>query len=146
MAEPATQHCGICGEDKPVKAFGGSNTPNCILCTTAHKIAVQARQLEERRAARTRKEAITAERGAEKLKKDTAVRRKRTTERQAARKIVKEQRKAKREVKKVGQNLNMAQRELAARILAQKHLLPFIVRHKPDYVPGWVHKDNCLKL
>ena len=34
-------------------------------------------------------------------------------------------------------------RELAARELARRRLLPFIQRFRPKYLPGWVHKDIC---
>jgi len=37
-------------------------------------------------------------------------------------------------------------RELARRVLARKHLLPFIVRTEPGYLPGWVHRDICRRL
>ena len=39
-----------------------------------------------------------------------------------------------------------AQKELALRALSRKHLLPFVERFNPDYLPGWVHKDICLRL
>lgn len=39
-----------------------------------------------------------------------------------------------------------AEQELAKRILARKHLLPFVERFNPDYLPGWVHKDICQRL
>ena len=32
-----------------------------------------------------------------------------------------------------------AQKELALRALSRKHLLPFVERFNPDYLPGWVH-------
>lgn len=41
---------------------------------------------------------------------------------------------------------NAAQRELARRLLAREHLLPFVMRNKPDYKAGWVHKDICRRL
>ena len=37
-------------------------------------------------------------------------------------------------------------RELAARELARRRLLPFIQRFRPKYLPGWVHKDICRRL
>lgn len=37
-------------------------------------------------------------------------------------------------------------RELAARELARRRLLPFIQRFRPKYMPGWVHKDICRRL
>jgi predicted phage terminase large subunit-like protein len=39
-----------------------------------------------------------------------------------------------------------AEQELAKRILSRKHLLPFVERFNPDYLPGWVHKDICQRL
>jgi len=39
-----------------------------------------------------------------------------------------------------------AQKELARRELARKHLIPFITRFKPDYKVGWVHKVFAAKL
>ena len=39
-----------------------------------------------------------------------------------------------------------AQAELAKRELARRHLLPFVQRFSEQYIPGWVHKDICLRL
>ena len=39
-----------------------------------------------------------------------------------------------------------AQAELAKRELARRHLLPFVQRFNDNYIPGWVHKDICLRL
>ena len=39
-----------------------------------------------------------------------------------------------------------AQRELALRALARKHMLPFVERFNNDYMAGWVHKDICQRL
>ena len=36
--------------------------------------------------------------------------------------------------------------EFARRILARKHLLPFVSRFVNDYQAGWVHKDICSRL
>lgn len=38
------------------------------------------------------------------------------------------------------------ERELAAREIARRRLLPFILRMKPDYMAGWVHELICAKL
>ena len=43
-------------------------------------------------------------------------------------------------------NTAMAQKELAQRALARKHMLPFIERFNPKYSAGWVHKDICQRL
>ncbi len=39
-----------------------------------------------------------------------------------------------------------AKRELADRELCRRHLLPFIKRNSPGYMPGWVHADICQRL
>lgn len=38
------------------------------------------------------------------------------------------------------------QAELAARVLARRHLLPFVKRFRPKYDAGWVHEDICRRL
>ena len=38
------------------------------------------------------------------------------------------------------------QRELAARVLARRRLLPFVQRLNPRYKAGWVHEDICRRL
>ncbi len=53
---------------------------------------------------------------------------------------------AEQELKKRRTKLSLAEQELAERILAQRHLLPFIQRMKPDYKAGWVHEDICMRL
>lgn len=42
--------------------------------------------------------------------------------------------------------LEEARREKASRELSRRHLLPFVMRFNPDYMPGWVHADICQKL
>lgn len=37
-------------------------------------------------------------------------------------------------------------KELAARELCRRRLMPFIQRYRPKYMPGWVHKDICRRL
>lgn len=39
-----------------------------------------------------------------------------------------------------------AKKEMAARELCRRKLLPFIKRSNPDYMPGWVHADICARL
>jgi predicted phage terminase large subunit-like protein len=43
-------------------------------------------------------------------------------------------------------NAQAAERELAARILARRALLPFVERLNPKYEAGWVHADICRRL
>lgn len=38
------------------------------------------------------------------------------------------------------------QAEFAARVLARRHLLPFVQRFRPKYDAGWVHIDICRRL
>ncbi len=42
--------------------------------------------------------------------------------------------------------LQMAQQELAARILAKRRLIPFTQRINPRYTAGWVHQDIARRL
>ena len=37
-------------------------------------------------------------------------------------------------------------KEVAARELCRRRLMPFIQRFRPKYMPGWVHKDICRRL
>lgn len=37
-------------------------------------------------------------------------------------------------------------KELASRVLAARHLMPFIKRYRPKYQAGWVHEDICRRL
>jgi predicted phage terminase large subunit-like protein len=39
-----------------------------------------------------------------------------------------------------------AKREKASREMARRHMLPFVMRFNPDYLPGWVHAAICQKL
>lgn len=39
-----------------------------------------------------------------------------------------------------------AEKEMAARILRRRHLLPYIEFNEVEYQPGWVHKDICRRL
>jgi predicted phage terminase large subunit-like protein len=39
-----------------------------------------------------------------------------------------------------------AQKELAARLLSRRRLMPFIRRMNPDYLPGWAHEHICRRL
>ena len=37
-------------------------------------------------------------------------------------------------------------KEVAARELCRRRLMPFIQRFRPKYMPGWVHNDICRRL
>lgn len=37
-------------------------------------------------------------------------------------------------------------KDLAERVLAQRHIIPFVRRFMPDYHTGWVHHDICARL
>lgn len=40
----------------------------------------------------------------------------------------------------------LAQKELASRVLSKRRLLPFVQRMNPQYDAGWVHEDICERL
>lgn len=48
--------------------------------------------------------------------------------------------------KQQSSNLESVKRELAARILARRRLLPYVQRMNPQYKAGWVHHDICNRL
>lgn len=40
----------------------------------------------------------------------------------------------------------LVQAEIASRVLAKRHLIPFTKRFNPKYKDGWVHRDICRRL
>lgn len=42
--------------------------------------------------------------------------------------------------------VSAVQKELAARLLSRRRLLPFIQRMNPEYLPGWAHEHICRRL
>jgi len=99
--------------------------PVCIICKTE----------DEQKALRAEIDARSAE-----IAEEAAARRRATKKR--ARDKAKEKARPKKEA---AAEISAAQ-EFAARILARRHLLPFIQRFHPNYMAGWVHKDICMRL
>lgn len=129
--------CKTCGEEFKPRAA----EPNCMACVDKAAKERFERQAEERRIAREKK----------KLRPKMNRRRKKGLEankvaREKAKEQLLEEHRQKIVESKEATEVNVVQRELAARALAKKHLLAFIMRNKSDYLPGWVHKDICKRL
>lgn len=104
-------------------------------------------QLKERRIEREVQRATRHAKQVDKGAKKAALKRRKEREREQARERAKSIRKAKRQLAKKQEKINVAQRELAIRQLSRMHLLPFVLRMEGgDYLPGWVHKDICQRL
>lgn len=135
--------------------FINRTAPICNGCKREQDEAVLAGHNEARRTKRfvrhaekvlANSEKATAANN-ERLKAERdAARAKREAEKERARNIAKEKRKNALVLKRKRAKAHAGERELAARELARRHLLPFILRMKPGYIPGWVHKDICLRL
>lgn len=133
--------CAACLEFKPVPAYNGGQK-TCSVCSEIAAKERMKKAIEDRKLTRARQ----AER--RKLRaRDRAEKRQRQKEIEAkAREQVKAERRARHNLKKQTLKVNLAERELAARLLSQKKLMAFVMRMKPDYQPGWVHKDICRRL
>lgn len=142
-ADRKVYECTTCMEYLPRRGYSGSNAKSCNRCTLENNSAKKLlAAIDNRHLA------------VEKRKERRAFKKEKTRTRQARRKRIKQQ--AKKEVQaersaaktlmKQTKKVNLAEREIAARILASRRLLPFIMRMKPDYIPGWVHKDICIRL
>lgn len=140
------RRCPTCNLFRKANQYHHAGSTQCIACdaeasTGKHEAMLKKRREEKANAAereRKRKEAVTARRQAVKARKKA--------EQEKAKAEIAKVNAAKREVRRYSKELNIAERELAARELAKRNLLPFIVRHKTDYIPGWVHKDICTRL
>jgi predicted phage terminase large subunit-like protein len=146
LVQPASIRCPTCNLFRKAAQFHHQGSTQCIVCDANKATAEHEQRLAKRRA----EKANTAERKrrhkAETAARRTAAKTRRNAEREKAKQEVAKANAAKREVRRYSAKLNIAERELAARELAKRNLLPFIVRHKPDYIPGWVHKDICTRL
>lgn len=147
-AAPVEVVCRICGAAL-VKGVASRNQRSLNLCAehVGHPRGAPLNELLERR--RIQRLTVAARRAAAKTerreKKDRVVAR-RKEERKVVRQLVKEERKAERLVAKVTGRGHAVKRELARRVLARRHLLPYIMRFDSTYLPGWVHRDLCRRL
>lgn len=149
MTDPVavpTRRCPVCRLFRRGNQFHNPDSPHCIPCSAEEATRKHEEAVRKRREMKQTSSANRSARLAEaKARRNSAKARKKAEEEKVKADVAAEMA-ARREVRRVGAKLNIAERELAARELAKRHLLPFIVRHKPDYIPGWVHKDICTRL
>jgi predicted phage terminase large subunit-like protein len=67
-------------------------------------------------------------------------------EREKAKEYVRQRHRAMAQLRARSRKVNLAKRELAARLLAQRHLAAFTVRMHKGYHAGWAHLDICRRL
>ncbi|MCK4795040.1 MAG: hypothetical protein KAV87_65530, partial [Desulfobacteraceae bacterium] len=148
--KPTTRLCNDCGEEKPNRHFHGGNAVRCTACSTLLEQQKIKANTDARRKQKLADDAVKAAIRRDELQKKSqrkcAVKQRKEKERKEAAAIGHAVAGAKRFATAERKQLNIAKRELATRTLVKRHLLPFVVRHKPDYIPGWVHKDICAKL
>lgn len=147
---PALKICKDCGEAKTHKDYNGGKATRCNACTTLLTEKKIAAQTEARRKKKlesdTAKSILRAQKLQARASRKTAVKVRKEKERKEAAAKGYALASAKKFANAERKRLNIIKRELATRTLVKRHLLPFIVRHKSDYIPGWVHKDICAKL
>lgn len=108
--------CDTCGKTKRRKDFTSASAPTCKACSRGSRVASAPPEVKERL---EHKAAVKEE--VRKVRKKTGVA---PTPRQ----------------------VSAIDKELAARVLSRRRLLPFIQRFNPDYQAGWVHHDICRRL
>lgn len=142
--------CDDCGEEKPTTQFHGGKAVRCTACSTLlsqQKIKAKTDAHRKKKLAdEATKSILNRQKNQKKAAQKSAAKQRRTKERKEATAIGNAVVNAKKFANAERKRLNVAKRELATRTLVKRHLLPFIVRHKADYIPGWVHKDICAKL
>jgi len=143
--------CPRCLEEKPRGAMR-NRLPNAI-CVACSNIASDALHASNKAAMRLRRmEKVIAKaqvnREAKKLTRvinPAATKRmhdKVTARKQAERAVAK----AAEVVAKQEAVVSDAEREMAMRVLARRRFLPFVLRFKPDYQAGWVHREIAAAL
>ena len=115
--------CERCHTEKAKRMFASVSHTICTVCVRRAKGESADTAVREHKAERLIREDV---------------------ERQAAvelRKVGKQ-----RKLLRVTHTASDAERELAARVLCRRRLLPFTQRFNPDYQAGWVHHDVCRRL
>ena len=133
--KPATRVCNDCGEEKPKKQFHGGCAVRCTACSTLLeqqkiKADTDARR-KQKLADDAVKSALKREKDQKEVQRKAAIKNRHQKERKTAVDAAKAVTNAKRFANAERKRLNIAKRELATRTLVKRHLLPFIVRHKP---------------
>lgn len=146
--------CPVCHEVKNWERFNAKGPPFTI-CSACALIQDQKRHADAKEARRVERLRANPESGlsradkrrlAQKKKVDKLVARKKRENGSALR--AEAARKFKEAVLPTPpkREPTAAEKEMAWRILAQRRLLPFIMRFKEDYLAGWVHRDICSRL
>lgn len=128
MARNDDVQCLVCREEVPSRqivsdAEGSKNYQTCVKCVTEREAEELKKEAQKYRAKRRRR------------KKKITNKQDREVYAQQVKEFESEE--AQREAMK---------RELARRRFAREHLLGYILRFKPSYKVGWVHKVVCAKL
>lgn len=151
MAE-VTHTCCECKKTLPVGDFvgtpgrPGAAPPTCRACSAERAASQLDAALAKRRAAKE------DQRARRKIKtRQAADRRATLKERKAREKAEAHERqlaaqRAKRYTERDRTRVNIAQREVYAREVCRRHFMPYVVRMKPQYMAGWVHKDIARRL
>lgn len=108
--------CDTCGKTKGRRYFSSASATTCKVCSKGSRVLSAPPEVKERL---EHKAAVKEEVRKVRRKTGTA-----PTPRQ----------------------VSAIDKELAARVLARRRLLPFIQRFNPDYQAGWVHHDICRRL
>lgn len=133
ITQAATKPCERCGKEKRAETdFPHAKSTVCYVCNAEIQNEKRQEQLRERRIARLEKQ----ER--KNIERDLAHKRASSKRRRAKIKAEKQG--------KIRRATNAAERELAARELARRRLLAYVLRMQPGYMAGWVHRDICARL
>lgn len=144
--------CVDCGVEKPVAHFTGSPQrpgappPCCRGCSALRGEKKMAADLEERRRVKAERDAAKRLKAQERQAAKDRAKAKLKAEKEKAEAAAKLVANSRKYMKRERTKVNIAQRELYAREVARRHLMPFVVRMKPNYLAGWVHKDICARL
>lgn len=126
--------CKSCNDEHPRTLFGAHGV--CIFC-------IQKKSDEAEQVAQANAEVSEEERRRHDQLKSRQVLRAEMRELAKRKEQAEKKRKADNEA---FDPVRAATQEMARRILAKNHLLPFIQRSMPEYEAGWVHKDICEHL
>lgn len=147
--EPTPKTCERCGTTYPSSGrqyFVAGNAKNCNTCAEELTQKQLARAAEERRIHKLKRLERKKLKAKQKLNRRQYVKERKEQEREKAREASRARDNALKYLSRERRKVNLAQRELAARLLAQRHLMGFVVRMHKGYQAGWVHLDICKRL
>jgi predicted phage terminase large subunit-like protein len=105
-----------------------------------------AAKLEERRIKKLASEERKKLKQEARLQRKRDLRKRKVREAEKAKEVAKEDRRASFQVARGRRRVNLVKRELAARTLAQRHLMAFVMRQHRGYQAGLFHRDVCRRL